>query len=148
MDSAERLFEPNALMDDDMWPRDIRFEKRGRPWVSTTFQDLPNHVNFPQLQGHDVNLVAVDLTCGPYSLHCSNSLATHMGEILIRTQNLNFNRLDSKQYLSNFPATCEVQYCNIVPPNDFQPTDSQPHWSPDWWNESSYGRFYNITFLR
>ena len=45
----QRMFATNPLMDEDMWP--INFEKRGRGWEATTFDDLQNHVAFPRLQG-------------------------------------------------------------------------------------------------
>ena len=67
---------------------------------------------------------------GTYGLQKAMSLATHMGQIQIRQENLNLNRLDTQQYLSNFPGDWEVEYLDVGAPSDFVPTSSQPHWCP------------------
>ena len=98
--------------------------------------------------GQEINRVAVDLTCGPYTLKMANELATQMGMITIRQQDLNLNRLDTQQYLSRFPGTWEVEYCFVRTPTDFQATPENPFWSPPWWNQTKYGRFYDMVIVR
>ena len=74
--------------------------------------------------------VACDLTTGTYGLKNAMSLATHMGQLQIKRDNLDLNRMDTKQYLENFPGDWEVEFLEFEAPSDFVPSPSQPHWCP------------------
>ena len=100
-----RMFLRNPLHKPEIWPQAIRFDTlAGGNWQSTTFAQLHNHVNFPQLRGDQVNQCAVDLVGGTYALRNASALATYMGQLRIKEQGLNLTRLQTEQYLSVFPG--------------------------------------------
>ena len=147
-----RLFLKNPLFH-TIWPRDIKFADRQRPgdcWTTTTFGDIHTHgINFPQLGSHQVNPVATDLVSGPHAILKSFSLATYMGQLQIKEQNLNLTRQETELFLQNFPLSWPVQFCHVEAPHDFVSTPQNPHWTPEWYDEAAFGAWPgNICFVQ
>ena len=100
-----RMFLRNPLHKPEIWPREIQFDTLvGGNWHSTTFAQLSNHVNFPQLRGDQVNQCAVDLVGGTYALHNASALGTYMGMLTIKEQGLDLTRKQTEEYLRGFPG--------------------------------------------
>ena len=143
-----RVFLKNPLMHPDLW--NINFVSQGGCWTTTTFGDIQtNHgINFPQLQTHQVNPVATDLVSGPHAILKSFSLATYMGQLMIKDQNLNLTRQETELFLQNFPVDWPAQFCYVRTPDDFVPTPQNPYWSPQGY-ETLFGAWPgDVCFVR
>ena len=146
-----RMFLKNPLLHDSIWPSEIKFDSGSSAyWTKTTFGNLSSHsINFPQLDSHQINPVATDMVSGPHAIGKSFSLATYMGQLLIKERNLDLTRQETEQFLRNFPVDWKVQFCHVRAPPDFVPTPQNPVWIPPWYDVAMFDQWPgDICFVR
>ena len=142
-----RLFLENPLLHPEIWPVDFTKARTGNDWQEMTFGDLAENdvLNFPKLDRHSINPVAIELVSGPHALKKADSILTYMGQLLIQNQNL--TREETVNQLQRFPDDWKFQYMEIKAPSDFQATQDCPRWVPDWW-EPRFGLWHDLKLVR
>ena len=134
-----RLFTRNPLLH-DIWPPEVQFEKSGGLWVETNFGDFHSHgLNFPRLTPQQINPIAIDIVSGPAAILHAQSLCTYMGQLTIRAEKLDLDMDETQEYLSCFPDEWKVEYQKVETANNS---------APAWWDESLFGRWRNLCFVR
>ena len=111
---------------------------RATGWTETTIKDIEeHHLLFPQLNEDSINPVALELVSGPHAIQRAYSVITYMGQLELKGRNL--TREEASLQLQRFPENWKVHYCDIKTPTSFVPTENQPYWSPEWWDEVKFG---------
>ena len=115
----------------------INFDTRVRgPWTAHTFQDFSgpsNVLNLPKITEDEINPTAVQATGGPHSIVRGHSVLTYISQIHVKENNIIGD--EAKNIIQTFPNFHKVESLRV--------TDR-----PDNWDDSLFGPWQNITFVR
>ena len=138
-----RMSVENPLLYEDIWP--ISFTGAGtrdrRVWsmVKVAYLEYVNEhfLGFPIPAEADVQRLATLLAGGVHNLLKTSEMLTYINKLYFKDSPLSPEELLRR--CEAFPDHMEVFYTKIEAPADFVPSEENPVWVPDWWDEAKFG---------
>ena len=138
-----RMSVENPLLYDDIWPVSFTGTREGGGWsmVKVAYLEYVDEhfLGFPIPAEADVQRLAPLLAGGVHNLLKTSELLTYINKLYFKDSNLTPEQLITR--CEAFPDHMEVFYTKIEAPADFVPSQENPVWVPDWWDEEKFGEW-------